>query len=153
MTEVLWLADRADWHEATPMRRGEVTWLKVIESFSVRHAVWPWRGVKFLWPRQKRGNSSVHCPISLKPLSHDHNHALTRFICQYWLIVTAPPAGRQEVTCFILWCTAPGWFTIYSSNELRQVIGQCSAFWLFLKPCKHWGDAKVDSLPKETKMS
>ena len=68
--------------------------LKIFESFSVRHAVWPCR--RSFMTRQKRGNSSVHCPISLKPLSHDHNHALTRFICQYWLIVTAPLAADRK---------------------------------------------------------
>ena len=120
------------------------------------HMLWPWRGVEFCWFAKKDWDLlQLLCALFYQPQT-SFTHSQSRPDQIHVSILThcqSPPCWRQEVTNFILCQTAPGCFTIYSSNELSQVIGPWSELWHFHKVCKHWGAAKDHPSPKDTMLS
>lgn len=81
--------------------------------------------------------SNTHSPICTKLQWLDKSAALNTLICHESEIVCAPPSGNwkyHEMSCLILWCTAPPSFTQSTSKVV----------WINMRP-SWWFSVKIVS--------
>ena len=141
--QLLWMSSQQD---------GDINYLSIFYS---HHMVWPWRGIEFWWSAKKERFITTPLCIVLSASNLIHTFTVLPW-SDPWVNIDSslqrhPLAIGSDM--FYTLMHSSGCFTIYISNELKQVIGPWSELWHFLKPCKHWGAAKVHPSPKETMLS